>query len=127
MALASEFSTRTKFSVGDATIYSSTNKFDAGICCFVLEHLERPIDLLINLHKNTKPSSYSFITAALTAGEIDHIYEFKRESELVRLSEEAGFRVIKTFSSAPTTRTYSNKFLPRSMGLIIQKRNNDLY
>ena len=33
MALASEFSTRTKFSVGDATIYSSTNKFDAGICC----------------------------------------------------------------------------------------------
>jgi 2-polyprenyl-3-methyl-5-hydroxy-6-metoxy-1,4-benzoquinol methylase len=47
--------------------------FDACVSCYVLEHLEMPEFLFENLNKNIKPGGYTFLTAALTTVEIDHI------------------------------------------------------
>lgn len=101
--------------------------FDAGISCFVLEHLEQPILLLKNLARNIKPRGLAFVTAALTAAEVDHIYEFKRESEVIQMAEEAGFRVIESASLSPGGYREDGKFLPRSMSMVLSRRVGDVW
>lgn len=117
----------TAYVVGDAITYKGDEQFDAGVSCFLLEHLETPDQLLKNLSNNLKNCAYAFITCALTAAEVDHIFEFKYESEIILLAEKAGFRVIKTYSSAPSGVPGSKKYLPRSMALILQKRQNFIW
>ena len=76
---------------------------------------------------NLENKGYAFITGALTASEVDHIYEFRRESEIVLMAEEAGFRVVSMYSAAPSSHPDSYRFLPRSLALILQKRKNDIW
>lgn len=113
--------------VNDALTYNNKTKYDHAISCFLMEHLEQPSKLLKNIHNNISDSGYAFVTAALTAAEIDHIHEFRRESEVVLMAEEAGFRVISTLSASPKTYPKSGKFLPRSMALILQKKHNEIW
>jgi SAM-dependent methyltransferase len=95
---------------------------DGVICSFLIEHLECPQQLLAVLYHLLKPRGVAFLTGALTAAQVDHIYEFRYESELIRLCEQNGLRVLSTFSAGPTRLLPGAQFLPRSMALIIQKR-----
>lgn len=63
---------------------------DAGICSFLIEHLENPEQLFRVINHLLKPGGIFFVTGALTAAQIDHIYEFYKESELVCLAENSG-------------------------------------
>jgi 2-polyprenyl-3-methyl-5-hydroxy-6-metoxy-1,4-benzoquinol methylase len=133
MAKNSRLENKVQFKAHDALTFKGNEKYNAGISCFLMEHLEKPQLLLENLASNLVPRSYAFVIAALTAAEIDHIYEFRRESEIVSMAEEAGFRVISMYSSAPSQRVLqafnanSHRFLPRSLALILQKRKNDIW
>lgn len=101
---------------------------DAGISCFLMEHLENPEQLLHSLHRNLRDRAYAFVTTALTAAEVDHIFEFRRESEVIQMAEASGFRVISSLSLAPkNTLSEKARFLPRSMALILQKRCQQLW
>lgn len=111
----------------DAITFKADSPKQAGLCCFLVEHLEHPENLLANLRENMTDSGYAFVTTALTAAESDHIYEFRYESEVLKLMEENGFRVISSFSSAPPSHPKSFRFLPRSIALVLQKRHNDLW
>ena len=127
-AMAALISDRTIEHVrADATKWSPGNPAQAGISCFLLEHLERPHELISNLSNCLDPGAFAFVTGALTAAEIDHIFEFKRESEIVRLVEDAGFRVRHFFSAAPDTTPKSRRYLPRSLALVLQKRRNEFW
>ena len=66
------------------------------------------------------------MTGALTAAQIDHIYEFRRESELIALGEESGLRVLASLSANPRRTLPGARFLPRSMALVMARRPNDL-
>jgi SAM-dependent methyltransferase len=113
---------------GDALNVSFDTPFDFGTCCFLAEHLERPSALLPNLARNLKVGGRAFVTVALTAAEIDHIAEFRRESEVVDMAESAGFRVAGLFSSAPDRIVSEEaRFLPRSLALILQKRRGEFW
>ena len=127
MALSSGFNTKVTFKTYDALKYKGNKKYNAAISCFLMEHLEKPQLLLQNMASNLETKGYAFITAALTAAEIDHISEFRRESEIVLMAEEAGFRVISMYSAAPPSHPDSYRFLPRSLALILQKRKNDIW
>lgn len=116
-----------EYHLDDAIRWRPTREFDAGISCFLLEHLEEPGELLRNLCRCLKPGGLAFVTCALTAAEIDHIFEFKRESEVVALVEDAGFRAVESFSSAPDRVLPDRRFLPRSMGLVLQRRRSELW
>ncbi len=59
--------------------------------------------------------------------EVDHIYEFRRESEVTAMAEDAGFRVVAMLSSAPGTIPQTSYFLPRSLGLVLQRRAHDIW
>jgi len=127
MATETGYGPRAKYDVGDALEYQAPEPADAGISCFLLEHLETPEKLLHNLAENLNPRAYAFVTGALTAAEVDHIAEFRRESELIKMAEDAGFRVVTMTSSSPDVYPDSMRFLPRSMAMVLQKRDNDIW
>lgn len=95
---------------------------DACICSFLIEHLERPEHLLSVIAKLLRPRGTAFLTGALTAAQIDHIYEFRFESELVQLAERHGLRVLDMRSAGPARTLRGARFLPRSIALVVQKR-----
>lgn len=127
MALNSGLNNKATFKAYDALKYKGNKKYNAAISAFLMEHLEDPQLLLQNMASNLETKGYVFITAALTAAEIDHISEFRRESEIVLMAEEAGFRVVAMYSAAPPSHPDSHRFLPRSLALILQKRKNDIW
>lgn len=127
MASTLPFVASIKHICADATRWKPSELMDAGITCFLLEHLERPQDLLESLAGALKPGSHAFITCAITAAEIDHIYEFKHESEVLSLVESVGFRVKHMFSAEPETTPSDRKYLPRSLAMVVQKRHNEIW
>lgn len=120
-------SAQTEYVCHDAITYQGSAAFDAGISCFLLEHLENPQGLLDNLGRQIKERGYAFVTAALTAAEVDHIFEMKRESELVMMIEKAGFRLCSLYSATPLTPRPRSRFLARSVGMVLQKRANEIW
>ncbi len=127
MAQRLGLSAQTDYVCADAITYQGAQPYDSGISCFLLEHLENPQGLLDNLARQIKARSYAFITAALTAAEVDHIFEMRRESELVQMVEKAGFRLCSLYSATPLTPRPRAKFLARSVGMVLQKRANDIW
>jgi hypothetical protein len=100
---------------------------DGLICSFLVEHLERPEKLFAVVHHLLRRHALAFLTGALTAAQVDHIYEFRRESELVQQCEEHGLRVLATLSTGPKRLLPKAQFLPRSMALVVQKRINSTF
>jgi 2-polyprenyl-3-methyl-5-hydroxy-6-metoxy-1,4-benzoquinol methylase len=117
---------RINFFVGDAISLASNSLYNAGISAFLLEHLEDPMQLVKSFDRNLEPGSPLFITAAVTAAEIDHIFEFRTEGEVVELLETNGFRVLELFSATPKP-DLRMRFLPRSVAIIAQKKVSDLW
>jgi 2-polyprenyl-3-methyl-5-hydroxy-6-metoxy-1,4-benzoquinol methylase len=113
--------------VADATTWAPAMPADAGISCFLLEHLEKPQAILAGLSASLAPGAPAFITAALTAAEVDHIYEFRRESEIVQMCESNGFRVKAMFSAEPEATPQDRYYLPRSIALVLQKKHNAIW
>jgi len=94
---------------------------DAGITSFLIEHLEDPAQLFRVINHLLRPGEIFFVTGALTAAQIDHIYEFRKESELVAMAEDSGLRVLETLSTNPKRLFPRARFVPRSMALLVQK------
>ncbi len=127
MCAAARLQARASYQVADATNVALDREFDAGISCFLLEHLEDPQRLLEKLAQGIRSRQFAFVTAALTAAEKDHIREFRRESEICALAEDAGFRVVAMHSAAPPAYPPTRRFLPRSLALMLQKRGAELW
>jgi ubiquinone/menaquinone biosynthesis C-methylase UbiE len=100
----------------------SAQSADAVICSFLVEHLEDPGQLFAVIHHLLRPGGVAYLTGALTAAQVDHIYEFRFESELVRMAEANGLRVTETFSGNPRRVLRGAQFVPRSMALIMRRR-----
>lgn len=98
---------------------------DAIICSFLIEHLETPARLFENIAHLLKPGAWGYLSGALTAAQVDHIYEFRRESELVTMAEEAGLRVVETMSTSPRRILPRARQLPRSMGMVFQRKTQE--
>lgn len=94
---------------------------DAVICSFLVEHLEQPEQLFAVIGRILKPGGTAFLTGALTAAQVDHIYEFRRESELILLAEKYGMRVRESLSVSPRRILPKAKFLPRSMAMAVTR------
>jgi len=124
---AAGFADRTEYSIRNALDLGELEPevADAVVCCFLLEHLENPAQLVQGVHHLLRPRGFAFLTGGLTAAQEDHIFEFVRESELVALAEDAGLRVLETLSVGPERLLPNARYMPRSMALIVQKRHTD--
>jgi hypothetical protein len=129
LARAAGFSDRARYERRDVMLLDGavTRPADACICSFLIEHLEQPHRLLEIMEKLLKPRGIAFLAGALTAAQVDHIFEFRRESELVSLAERSGFRVIEMRSAGPRRTLPGARFLPRSAAFVLQKRIHELW
>lgn len=127
LAGAAGLAQRTQYAQADAMdlVTLPSQQADACICSFLVEHLERPSGLLHSMAHMLRPGGLAFFTGALTAAQVDHIYEFRSESELVLLAEQAGFRVLDIRSVSPARQLPKARYLPRSMGLVLQKKTHE--
>jgi len=129
VAAAAHVSQRARYVEEDALDLQRLNpeSADGSICSFLVEHLEDPQHLFNVISHLLRPGGRGFITGALTAAQVDHIYEFRRESEIVVMCENAGLRVLETLSANPLRTLPGARFLPRSMALLVQIRIIDIY
>ena len=126
LAQAAGLSQRTRYTLQNAMELDTgaMQPVDACICCFLVEHLEDPDRLMNIIASLLRPGGHAFFTGALTAAQIDHIYEFKQESELVLLAERHGLRVLEMQSAGPCRTLPKANYLPRSAALVIQKKSH---
>jgi 2-polyprenyl-3-methyl-5-hydroxy-6-metoxy-1,4-benzoquinol methylase len=127
MAEAAGYDRLINYLCADAVDFSQESRYDTAISCFLLEHLEEPQLLLQTLSDALHERSYAFITCALTAAEIDHIFEYKYEHEVFQMAYEAGFRIVKSLSSSPGSFPRERYYLPRSLAMVVQKRANPVW
>jgi len=71
----------------------TAHKFDAIVMGEVLEHVEAPADFLAKIFQLANPGAFVFITTAINAPAVDHIYLYRSVGEVVSMAEQAGFRV----------------------------------
>ena len=67
---------------------------DLVVCQEVLEHLEDPAEFIRNLFEMTKPGGYAYISAAINASHVDHIYLYRNPGEVLQQLADAGFQII---------------------------------
>ena len=79
------------------------------ICIEVLEHLEDPVAFLNALREALSPGGKAFVTAALNAGHVDHIYLYERVEDVLAHLHEASFTVEQGF--------FANAYKPSTPGL----------
>ncbi len=70
------------------------------ICVEVLEHLEEPVIFLKALRDGLAPGGRAFITAALNAPHVDHIYLYERPEQVIDHLRSAGFTLEQYFVGA---------------------------
>jgi len=71
--------------------FDSDKKFDRIICGEFLEHVEKPVDVLNKLHGLLNKDGKIFLTAAVWAGGVDHIYLYTHPNEIRNQIKESKF------------------------------------
>lgn len=70
------------------------------VCIEVLEHLEDPVAFLRDLRAALVPGGTAFVTAALNAAHVDHIFLYESPDAVAAHLAEAGFAVQRDFVGA---------------------------
>lgn len=123
MAAGAGVADRCTYRVADATrLDHDRGRYDAAVCCFMLEHLEKPGEFLAGLAPAMKTGSTAFVTLALTAGQVDHIYEFVRESEAIVMAEAAGFDLLECRVARPSRQLPKARYVPRVQAMILRRQ-----
>lgn len=115
---------RVRFTVEDAL--TSDNITDDGkrqgiISAMLAEHLMDPKPLFSTMSHRVTPQGLVFFSTALESPQRDHVFEYNRESEPLRMAETAGLRVRRMVSDAAAV-SNGARFLPRSTAMILQAR-----
>jgi SAM-dependent methyltransferase len=87
----------------------------------VLEHLEDPQAFLRVIASLIRPDGYAYITAAVNAAHVDHIYLYRTPDDVARHIEAAGFVIIDRRAEY----AYANKPLaltPCQAGFLARRR-----
>ncbi len=129
VSAAAGFADRAKFLERDALDVPDSLRGSTDVVlsnCFA-EHLAEPDRLFQATYDLLRPQGLAFITVALTAAQVDHVYEFRRESEVVTMCESNGLRVLDMLSSGPQRTLPKAQFLPRTVAVVVQKRTNDIF
>lgn len=80
--------------------YETEKRFDRIICGEFLEHLENPLTILQKFNKILKSEGKLFLTVAVWAAGIDHIYLYSHPEEVRQHIQEAGFKIEKELVQA---------------------------
>jgi 2-polyprenyl-3-methyl-5-hydroxy-6-metoxy-1,4-benzoquinol methylase len=67
--------------------------FEAIVMGEVLEHVEEPLSFLVRISELMRPDAYVFVTTAVNAPAVDHIYLFRSVDEVIEMARQAGLGV----------------------------------
>jgi 2-polyprenyl-3-methyl-5-hydroxy-6-metoxy-1,4-benzoquinol methylase len=70
------------------------------VCMEVIEHLEDPVAFLRTLRAALEPEGRAFITTAINAASVDHIYLYENVDQIMDQLQEAGFSLQQGFIGA---------------------------
>ncbi len=73
--------------------FTTETKFDYIVMGEVLEHVERPLQMLKKIRSLLNDDGRAFIATVINAPAIDHIYLFRSKEEVLSMAQEAGFLV----------------------------------
>jgi 2-polyprenyl-3-methyl-5-hydroxy-6-metoxy-1,4-benzoquinol methylase len=120
---ASGHAGRVSFAVRDALRGSAaqTVTYQGIISAMLAEHLPTPKPLFDSLAAQIVPQGLVFFSTALESAQRDHVFEFHRESEPLRMAEEAGLRALRMISDASGAAARA-RFLPRATAMLLQPR-----
>lgn len=76
--------------------YSSSEKYDLIILGEVLEHLDDPLSILVQLRKLLSSNGHLWITTPTNAPALDHVYLFKNKEEIEELLLKAKFKIVQS-------------------------------
>ena len=65
----------------------------------VLEHVEKPLEMLEKIYELISEKGKAFITTVINAPTLDHIYLFRNIEEVLEIAKSAGFKVVDYFCS----------------------------
>lgn len=71
------------------------DRFQAVVMGEVLEHVENPLGFLKKIRALTDHKAFVFVTTAINAPAIDHIYLYDSPEAVTKMAVAAGFRVLK--------------------------------
>jgi len=91
------------------------------ISAMLAEHLPTPKPLFDSLAAQIAPQGLVFFSTALESAQRDHVFEFHRESEPLRMAEDAGLRAVRLISDGSATASQA-RFLPRATAMLLQAR-----
>jgi len=121
---ASGHGERVSFAVGDALAVTGTGRtvtYQGIVSAMLAEHLPTPKPLFDSLGAQTAPRGLVFFSTALESAQRDHVFEFHRESEPLRMAEESGLRVLRLVSDASAAAAQA-RFVPRATAMVLQAR-----
>lgn len=71
----------------------AVEKYDGLVMGEVLEHVEKPLAFLEKIYSIVNEDSFIYITTCANAPEIDHLFLFKSDQEVIDMVHEAGFKI----------------------------------
>ena len=71
----------------------AAGEYGALVAGEVLEHVEQPLAFLRKVRELAAPGAFIYVTTAINAPEIDHIYLFDSVEQVRRMTAEAGLRI----------------------------------
>ncbi|MGE3342187.1 MAG: trans-aconitate 2-methyltransferase [Vicinamibacterales bacterium] len=129
IAIASELagqnavSARTQYVVRDALDRTGrlAQEWDAVISGELMEHLDDPRLLCEAIAEQLRDDGYGFLTAAITAANLDHVYEFKGPEDVRCMVLDAGLRIEDEIVATPPTIKAKQTKVPRVQAMIIRR------
>jgi 2-polyprenyl-3-methyl-5-hydroxy-6-metoxy-1,4-benzoquinol methylase len=106
--------------------WSTNQRFDAVVMGEVLEHVENPIDFLRRINEFANEKGFIYITTAINAPAVDHIYLYRSQDEVEEQIVSAGLRIKERLLSpylGTTLEESKENNLPINIALILEKNN----
>ncbi len=111
---------------GDFLEFPSTDKFDVIVMGEVLEHVESPVSFLKKAHCCCKENGFIYITTAINAPAVDHIYLYRSSEQIETQVKSCGFEVLNKlvcpYYGTSLEESIQND-LPVNIALVLQKSN----
>jgi 2-polyprenyl-3-methyl-5-hydroxy-6-metoxy-1,4-benzoquinol methylase len=120
----SGYGRRVTFEVRDALklgLKEERGVYQGIIAAMLAEHLEDPRPLFTTLAHHLADDGLGFFSTALESAQRDHTFEFHRESEPVKMAEEAGLRVTRLICDAGVPAA-GGRFIPRALAMVLRRR-----
>jgi len=82
-----------KFNLSEEFFTGQKQNYNNIVAIELLEHINKPYDFIRMCYKSLESNGMLFITTAKNIPQIDHLYNFKNESEFESIIREIGFEI----------------------------------